>query len=1112
MPRSRPADAKVAFPLLLVCSLRPAVVPGLEGLYSSVIATSNEAVLAFAPCQVYGLWPRLLPLPGSTQASSVLHIRLSALPVSCDSVESGRAAFCFVATSRATEAGREGNDQPMPATGSSSMESRGETKEGLLGGSAKLRSSTRGRRNEAEHTTWQESLSAPETHISPSRCANNLEGHAVLVHFRPVGGFAGELRQWLSPPPANRLGDSCAYRCGFRDGLPAIIAPGEVMYRTGAPDVVCECPPLPGQGLLALPSRAGRPRACDGRESSSASTCSSSSKSVDNLPHRSFFEPESPEEEQETRALYATKKAFDNSAHHIFPYHVEVSIDGGCCWSMAEQDVPRAVVLFANFPRRVTHVTPNNISVDGGVSLRIFLDYLPPGAPEDELVVRFTCVRRGGASAISSQSARALANPALFPTVLSQSPPSRALSCTLPGSCHSLLHRALSSHDDDRAASLAGRPTPHADATSFGAASAAAACRKWACHTDVGRAGRRLPRCASESCLDWYTKSAQEGDTTEAQGREEELSYSIFVPARIVIAPSRADEATSPLVEDSAEKGKPTLAVQCLSPALDETVLNEFDTFVDVGLNGVHFTESPQRLHVVDVQILGIYPDVGSSVRETLVHIQANDCFESEDAVVLLRFPDATEQVLPAHVDVESHRISFVMPPAITAPARVLAEQEGAGASGQVVDAATRSPRDDSQWNGNMKGQLHPTSYESSDGVRDVDETPPGEDSVESFGRPPPAGHVSVFLSFNGQVFSRSAARFTHYCEDVFTANAVAYTVSENGDHFEAELDTVLAPQTRVVVSLPFAVASNSAQARLTVLRACCPSASEFLRRLNDDAAPSSPAGGAATADGDRLALSSTGATNDVDTLSEEAIDRVLFLPATIDMNPQPLALLPDPNRSKRKPLGSGRAIESQRGRAGASNATAGRAKAKAATGGGSGAPHLAPAGAGTGPETKSVSPGLGGSRETSGGAAGRSVVSAAGGAPRAKTRGEKADGARPESAEESVQTPTLTVYPPGRRWEMMLIPSEAERTAGRTPLTTEKHEKKVTWLIEHAAPHVIESDGFRKARFSLVSMNCPYSPVSVSESSPLGWSLAVPVRYRSRGHLHIRASAVFVR
>lgn len=49
----------------------------------------------------------------------------------------------------------------------------------------------------------------------------------------------------------------------------------------------------------------------------------------------------------------------------MFLTRLQVSIDNGCCWTGTDQAELRARVLFANFPRRVDKITPNNVAING---------------------------------------------------------------------------------------------------------------------------------------------------------------------------------------------------------------------------------------------------------------------------------------------------------------------------------------------------------------------------------------------------------------------------------------------------------------------------------------------------------------------------------------------------------------------------------------------------------------------------------------------------------------------------------------------------------------------------------------------------------------------------
>ncbi|CBZ49625.1 conserved hypothetical protein [Neospora caninum Liverpool] len=595
-----------------------------------------------------------------------------------------------------------------------------------------------------------------------------------------------------------------------------------------------------------------------------------------------------PAEEEQARAYHATKKAFESRTRHIFPYVVEVSIDGGCCWSSASEQAPKARVLFANFPQRVTHVTPNNIAVEGGDSF---------GAVHEMMAARLTA-------------------------------------------CANL---------------------------------------------DEG----------SEE-FNVYVPDALE--------REHGFSYSVFVPAKIVTV-ERGNAERGRGGDGLANSGEGhTLAVQCVSPALDPTVLENFDTFVDVGLNGVHFTDRPQSLRVLDVQVLGISPDVGSGDRQTKVHIQANECFESENTAVLLRFPDGTEEILPAHVDLESQRISFWMPPK-KSPQHPRPDKE-------LADVADEVSNDSSE-----KAVSEETNKRSSAsfnertrcGAPDSPSASQVEDGLAPSNQSDHEDQIFVFLSFNGQVFSRQPAVFTHYCRDLCAQYVFAYTISENGDFFEADLDNVLSPHTHIVVSVQSAIASNSAQVRLTLLRSGNPAARDFLSCLHDEMPPLSAAASPTDADNDMP--SHTSSAQEVPSPAEEAVYRVIYLDAQIDLEPQPLTLMPDPNRSKRKP-GGARVMDNQRGKSGPGAAgSAGRAKAKTASGGGTATPGAANV-AGGGQEGKSPPPGLGGPREQTGSSGGRNAAFVGGAAARGRRR-EKTENAGPDGADEKSRDPTLAFITP---------------------------------------------------------------------------------------------------
>ncbi|PHJ21015.1 hypothetical protein CSUI_005147 [Cystoisospora suis] len=617
----------------------------------------------------------------------------------------------------------------------------------------------------------------------------------------------------------------------------------------------------------------------------------------------------------------------------------------------------QARVLFANFPQRVERIMPNNVAINGGLSLTIFLDFIPLGLPEDELVVKFTCVRQ------------------------------------LPA-------RSVGTSASDR-------------------------------HSD---------------CLSVSKSPASSPPFTPRR--------SSYVPLRDAVeSPPRrraviAVEATSPKDESGREhagkRAPETLAVQCISPALDEMVLEDFETFVDVALNGIHFTGQPHRLRVVDIKVMGVVPSVGSSDRATKVYIQASECFESDDTSVLLRYSDDTEEILPAHLDAATQQVYFFLPPQ---------KALNHAAIGQVADdlPADNGSHRLTQWSGNMETQpgekprsIKNESSNSSELVTGTSQsgsasscTPEGEALPSETDT---TNQVSVFLSFNRQVFSQNAAIFTYYRSDLTTASVLAYTVSETGELFEADLEGTLAPQTHLVVYLQSGIATNSAKVRLTLLHPS-PAASAFLASCaQDELLPNQAQSRALMPGGETVCQSPHGMTDgalgvatsadDAPEIPHEAVAKVIYLDADVVLNREPLMLLPDPSRTKKKTgVPRGGAGDGQRGKAGMPQGTKNKSGGKATTPGGGSAVAAGPAG-NAGSE-RGEAKGGGGANNRDFGRGG--VPSGGAGGATAKTKkSEKSDGTSPDNADENrnnssleVVTPSLSLPPLTPEEEQQAVPDD---------------------------------------------------------------------------------------
>ncbi|EPT27504.1 hypothetical protein TGME49_307590 [Toxoplasma gondii ME49] len=706
---------------------------------------------------------------------------------------------------------------------------------------------------------------------------------------------------------------------------------------------------------------------------------------------------------------------------------------GSGCWSLGEPDVPERTSDSDCFTReRATKGRPQTAKADeypGGLLLTIFLDYLPLGVPEDDIVARFTCIRRPVAMATgiyfspSSSHRDSVSN--LSSGALPCFPSSAMWRANSSGSYRSIRRRAWGLADavkaqpgmarlDTSALELSSaRYTVNLRGPQPAPVPEAPSCQR-SIDDSFGSLHEMMLGRVRQACsyFDGGSGGLRSYMLDELE-MEPDFSYSVFVPAKIVTVKRDNAEEERGVGEQhgSKTKGKQTFAIQCVSPRLEPMVLNDFDTFIDVGLNGVHFTERPKSLRVVDIHILGISPDVGSSDRRTRVQIEANECFESENTVVLLRYPDATEDVLPAHVDTKSHRISFWMPP--KKPSQRLPTGPGKDPAG-VIDEVSKFSTEPVVSDEASGGHNSPIAHEADGGF-----VPSNQVDHK--------GQISVFLSFNGQVFSRQPAVFTYYSPDLCTQHVIAYTISENGDLFDVDLDNVMSPQTHIVVSVQSAIASNSAQVRLTILRSGNPAARDFLSCLHDEMSP--VAAVSSSTDTDNYTPSTMSSAHEVASPPEQAVERVLYLPAVIDVDPQPLTLLPDPNRVKRKPAGS-RATDSQRGKAGSAtaNSAGARAKTKAVPGGGAGIPGMANF-TGGGQEGKTPAVGLGGPREQTGSAAGRNATSSGGPTLRARRR-EKAENSGLEAADEKPRDPTLTFVTPELTFPALTLEEEQVETS----------------------------------------------------------------------------------
>lgn len=279
---------------------------------------------------------------------------------------------------------------------------------------------------------------------------------------------------------------------------------------------------------------------------------------------------------------------------------------------------------------------------------------------------------------------------------------------------------------------------------------------------------------------------------------------------------------------------------------------------------------------------------------------------------------------------------------------------------------------------------------------------------------------VSVFLSFNRQVFSRNAAVFTYYRSDITTSNVLAYTVSEAGELFEADLEGTLAPQTHVVVYVQSAIATNSARVRLTLLRPS-PTAHAFLASFaQDDGPPNQTQSRVPVPSSETVSPGLHGAVDgitgvapraafldDAPEVPHEAVERVIYLDAEVVLNREPLTLLPDPSRTKKKagaPRG-GAGGDGQRGKSGVPQGTKTKSGNKAAAvGGGSGVAAPSAGNTATEKETKA-----GGVNNRDYGRGGAPAGGPAGAATKAK-KAEKSDGVRPDSADENKNNSSLEV------------------------------------------------------------------------------------------------------
>ncbi|KFG59198.1 hypothetical protein TGRUB_307590 [Toxoplasma gondii RUB] len=648
---------------------------------------------------------------------------------------------------------------------------------------------------------------------------------------------------------------------------------------------------------------------------------------------------------------------------------------GSGCWSLGEPDVPERTSDSDCFTReRATKGRPQTAKADeypGGLLLTIFLDYLPLGVPEDDIVARFTCIRRRVAMATgiyfspSSSHRDSVSN--LSSGALPCFPSSAMWRANSSGSYRSIRRRAWGLADavkaqpgmarlDTSALELSSaRYTVNLRGPQPAPVPEAPSCQR-SIDDSFGSLHEMMLGRVRQACS--YFDGGSGGlraymlDELEM---EPDFSYSVFVPAKIVTVKRDNAEEERGVGEQhgSKTKGKQTFAIQCVSPRLEPMVLKDFDTFIDVGLNGVHFTERPKSLRVVDIHILGISPD----------------------------------QRLPTGPGKD--------------PAGVIDEVSKFSTEPVVSDEASG-------------GHNSPIAHEADGGF-----VPSNQVDHK--------GQISVFLSFNGQVFSRQPAVFTYYSPDLCTQHVIAYTISENGDLFDVDLDNVMSPQTHIVVSVQSAIASNSAQVRLTILRSGNPAARDFLSCLHDEMSP--VAAVSSSTDTDNYTPSTMSSAHEVASPPEQAVERVLYLPAVIDVDPQPLTLLPDPNRVKRKPAGS-RATDSQRGKAGSAtaNSAGARAKTKAVPGGGAGIPGMANFTGGS-QEGKTPAVGLGGPREQTGSSAGRNATSSGGPTLRARRR-EKAENSGLEAADEKPRDPTLTFVTPELTFPALTLEEEQVETS----------------------------------------------------------------------------------
>lgn len=150
----------------------------------------------------------------------------------------------------------------------------------------------------------------------PGTTTHPLSEDTILVRFRPAVENCPRAATRSSPrngspqQPA-KLPPSESPR------LVTSIVTAEMEPNENGPALRCSCPPVPEYSGLILPSR------LKGGAGQSANPAARREQEA--FPSREFFDPETEEEEETTRAFHMAKKIFEEECSHIFPHDVEVS-------------------------------------------------------------------------------------------------------------------------------------------------------------------------------------------------------------------------------------------------------------------------------------------------------------------------------------------------------------------------------------------------------------------------------------------------------------------------------------------------------------------------------------------------------------------------------------------------------------------------------------------------------------------------------------------------------------------------------------------------------------------------------------------------------------------